>query len=156
MKSRRRWRWPDGSYHVINRGARRLSIFADVSDRAYFVRLLALTSRNQNVQVTAWRLMDNHYHLVLQGSGETIGRMIRDLEKSCARSFNLKTGHSDALFQGRFGSTWLPDMRAVAYDLARIMGFASGHCVGSLVSRMHERLEARPELRGRVEEVLLN
>lgn len=269
MRSRRRWRWPEGYYHVFNRGARKLNIFADPSDRGYFAHLLRLTSRAQNVLVVAWCLMDNHYHFVLKGSGEAIGRMIRDLEKCYARRFNSKTGHAGALFQGRFGSTWLPDLRAVAYvsryvhanprgkgvapaayawsslkaylglaptpdwlfpdvvldyvggraayraymddvpplrtpadeapeavflshlaervdealqgrldlhdglskevlvcwlamrafatpprRLARVMGFSSGHCVSSLVTRMHERLQARPELRARLEEVL--
>ncbi|HYE99382.1 MAG TPA: transposase [Planctomycetota bacterium] len=271
MKSRRRWRWPDGHYHVFNRGARKLNIFADVADRGYFVHLLRLASRTRKVLVVAWCLMDNHYHLVLKGSGEAIGQMIRDLEKCYARRFNAKTGHVGALFQGRFGSTWLPDLRAVAYVtryvhanprgkgatpaayrwsslkaylgsaptpdwlfpqsvldyvggraayreymndvpplrykapeedtaetvflshlaerveeslrarpelheglsteilvcwiamrafalpprvLARLMGFSSGHCVSSLVTRMHERLQARPELRACLEEVL--
>jgi len=48
-------------------------------------------------------------------------------------------------------------MRAFALPprvLARLMGFSSGHCVSSLVTRMHERLQARPELRACLEEVL--
>ena len=48
-------------------------------------------------------------------------------------------------------------MRAFAMPpraLARVMGFSSGHCVSSLVTRMHDRLQARPELRACLEEVL--
>jgi len=115
MKRRKRWRETNGDYHVFNRGARKLLIFADDGDRRYFLRLLASTARNHGVLVLAWCLMDNHYHLVLRTDGARMGRMIRDLEKTYARHFNRKTGHVGALFEGRFGSVWLPDMRATAY-----------------------------------------
>jgi REP element-mobilizing transposase RayT len=115
MRNRRRWRWPDGYYHVFNRGARRLLIFANDADRADFVRLLGMCTQKWNVEVVAWTLMTNHYHLCLKGTGEAIGKVIRDLEKTYARRFNGRTGFEGALFQGRFGSVWLPDLRAVAY-----------------------------------------
>lgn len=115
MKRRKRWREGRGDYHVFNRGARQLHIFADDEDRRYFLRLLALTARKQSVLVLAWCLMDTHYHLSLRADGERMGRMVRDLEKTYARHFNRKTGHVGALFEGRFGSVWLPDMRATAY-----------------------------------------
>lgn len=115
MKRRMRWRGPKGDYHTFNRGARRLRIFADDGDRRYFVRLLALTARKHGVWVLAWCLMDNHYHLSLRTDGERMGKMVRDLEKTYARYFNKRTGHVGALFEGRFGSVWLPDMEAVAY-----------------------------------------
>jgi REP element-mobilizing transposase RayT len=115
MKRRKRWRDAAGDYHVFNRGARKLMIFADDEDRRYFIRLLALTARKQSVLVLAWCLMDNHYHLSLRADGARMGRMARDLEKTYARYYNRKTGHVGALFEGRFGSVWLPDMEAVAY-----------------------------------------
>jgi REP element-mobilizing transposase RayT len=115
MKRRKRWRNGNGDYHAFNRGARKLRIFADDEDRRYFVRLLALTARKHAVLVLAWCLMDNHYHLSLRTDGARMGRMVRDLEKTYARAFNKKTGHVGALFEGRFGSVWLPDMEATAY-----------------------------------------
>ena len=115
MKRRKRWRDSKGDYHAFNRGARRLRIFADDGDRGYFVRLLALTARKHAVLVLAWCLMDNHYHLCLRTDGTRMGRMIRELEKTYARYFNKKTGHVGALFEGRFGSVWLPDLEATAY-----------------------------------------
>jgi REP element-mobilizing transposase RayT len=115
MKRRKRWREGPGDYHAFNRGARKLHIFADDADRRYFMRLLALTARKHAVLVLAWCLMDNHYHLELRTDGARMGRMLRDLEKTYARYFNRRTGHVGALFEGRFGSVWLPDMRSTAY-----------------------------------------
>lgn len=115
MKRRKRWRNAAGDYHVFNRGARKLLIFSDDDDRRYFLRLLALTARKHGVLVLVWCLMDTHYHLSLRTDGTRMGRMVRDLEKTYARYFNRKTGHVGALFEGRFGSVWLPDMRATAY-----------------------------------------
>jgi REP element-mobilizing transposase RayT len=115
MNTRRRWRWPDGYYHVFNRGSRRLHIFADERDRANFIRLLGKTALKQGVAVIAYLLMDNHYHLILRCSGEAMGRMIRDLEKTYSRQYNRRTGFTGTLFEGRFGSVWLPDLETVAY-----------------------------------------
>ena len=115
MRRRKRWRQVEGDYHAYNRGARRLAIFADDGDRGYFLRLIGLTAKKHAVLVTAWCLMDNHYHLGLRADGERMGRMVRDLEKTYARYFNKKTGHVGALFEGRFGSVWLPDAEALAY-----------------------------------------
>ncbi|HEX7899741.1 MAG TPA: transposase [Planctomycetota bacterium] len=115
MKRRKKWREGQGDYHVFNRGARQLHIFADDEDRRYFMRLLALTARKHAILVLAWCLMDTHYHLSLRTDGARMGRMLRDLEKTYARYFNKRTCHVGALFEGRFGSVWLPDMRATAY-----------------------------------------
>lgn len=115
MKRRLRWRRLEGDYHAFNRGVRRLRIFADDEDRGYFLRLIGVTARKHAVVLTAWCLMDNHYHLTVRSGGARMGRMIRDLEKTYARYYNKKTGHTGALFEGRFGSVWIPDLRALAY-----------------------------------------
>jgi REP element-mobilizing transposase RayT len=115
MRNRRRWRWPEGYYHVCNRGSRRLQIFSDERDRANFIRLLGKTATRRGVGVIAYLLMDNHYHLTLKASGEAMGAMVRDLEKTYSRQFNRRTGHTGTLFEGRFVSVWLPDLESVAY-----------------------------------------
>jgi REP element-mobilizing transposase RayT len=116
MKTRkRRSTLPEGYYHVYNRAARRLNLFADDADRSYFMFLLIRAARRCSLPVVAWCLVANHYHLLLRGCGKALGRMMRELESVYARRFNAKTGFNGCLFQGRFGSTWLPDMDAVAY-----------------------------------------
>ena len=47
--------------------------------------------------------------------GAAMGRMLREIEKTYSRRFNERAGFSGALFEGRFGSVWLPDERALAY-----------------------------------------
>jgi REP element-mobilizing transposase RayT len=115
MRWRRRSEWPVGDYHLYNRGARRITLFADDGDRTYFTRLVGLTALKYEVDVTSMLLMTNHYHMTARADGRTLGVMLRDLEKTYSRRFNEKTGFTGALFQGRFGSTLLPDLDSLAY-----------------------------------------
>jgi putative transposase len=124
MNPRWRSRWPEGYYHVYNRGARRLEIFADDKDRSYFMYLVARAARRFGVAGVAWCLVANHYHLLLRAAGESLGRMLQEVEKVYARIFNKKLGFNGALFQGRFGATWLPDLEAVSYVSRYIHGNA--------------------------------
>lgn len=115
MRSRWRSRWPDGYVHVYNRAARRLKMFADGANRTYFIWLVARAARKFGVVGVAWALVANHYHLLLKATGAVIGRMMQEVERLYATRYNEQTGFDGALFQGRFGATWLPDMEAVAY-----------------------------------------
>ncbi|HEX7897416.1 MAG TPA: hypothetical protein VF950_06630 [Planctomycetota bacterium] len=110
-----RSRRPDGYYHVYNRAARRLILFADGANRTYFMWLVARAARKFGVVGVTWCLVVNHYHLLLKGTGEALGRMMQEVERLYATRFNQLTGFNGCLFQGRFGSTWLPDMEAVTY-----------------------------------------
>jgi REP element-mobilizing transposase RayT len=124
MDPRWRSRWPEGYYHVYNRGARRLEIFAEDGDRSYFMHLVARAATRFAVTGLAWCLVANHYHLLLRACGEALGRMLQEVEKVYARVFNRKLGFNGALFQGRFGATWLPDLEAVTYVTRYIHGNA--------------------------------
>lgn len=124
MKSRRRWRWPDGYYHEFNQGARGLLIFSNDQDRRVFLRYLGEAALKRGVTVIAYCLVGNHYHLVLRCTGEAMGKMVRDFERRYSRYFNRRTGLAGTLFRGRFGSTWLPDLHAVAYVTRYVHGNA--------------------------------
>ncbi len=124
MNPKWRSRWPEGYYHVYNRGVRRLEIFAEDKDRSYFMMLVARAAKRFGVTGIAWCLVSNHYQLLLKACGDALGRMLQEVEKVYARLFNRKLGFNGALFQGRFGATWLPDMEAVAYVSRYIHGNA--------------------------------
>jgi REP element-mobilizing transposase RayT len=57
---------PGGRYHVMNRGHRRSDLFLNDADRQRFLRLLAQLPERFGVELHAFVLMDNHYHLLLR------------------------------------------------------------------------------------------
>ncbi len=115
MHVKRRVGLPLSDFHVMNRGARRMGIFADSEDYARFTSLMGRYARKYGVVILSWCLVVNHYHVVARATGDALWRMIRDLEREYCRHFNRKTGLSGCLFQGPFKSNLLPDMHAVAH-----------------------------------------
>ena len=104
MEIRQRRGLPRMRFHVMNRGARKVDIYANDEDRELFVTLLAKAALKYHVSVVAWCLMSNHYHLETEGEGTPLTRMMHDLDGSYARIYNERHEGSGALFQGRFKS----------------------------------------------------
>ncbi|HLG44089.1 MAG TPA: transposase [Nitrospirales bacterium] len=93
---------PQGYFHLINRGARKLSIFADDEDRSQFVRLLGRFALKYKVLVISWCLMPNHFHLEVLAAGAAMCRMMHDLQSAYALAYNKRHGTTGCMFQGRF------------------------------------------------------
>ncbi len=55
---------PDVLHHVMAQGLERQRIFRDESDRADFVRELAVVAEAGALSVSAWALLPNHFHLL--------------------------------------------------------------------------------------------
>ena len=91
-----------GFYHVICRGVGRQIIFEDDDDRTWFLRLLASGVKHTNTELYAWCLMDNHVHLLLAGTLDTISALMRDVLSMYAIGFNSRYGREGHLFQGRY------------------------------------------------------
>lgn len=56
-------------YHVMNRGHRGGTLFRDDADRRRFLGLVAELPERFSLEVHAFVLMDNHYHLLGGGNG---------------------------------------------------------------------------------------
>ena len=122
------------TYHVYNRGAHKQAIFTSDSDYTRFSLLLYLsnakesvhlsnllpkyqgrssvemfqseTSEKSLVDVLAYCLMPNHFHLVLQQkTDDGITKFMRKVATGYSMYFNTKYEHSGVLFQGRFKSS---------------------------------------------------
>lgn len=115
MEVRRRINLPRGYFHVMNRGARKVSIFGDEADRRIFVDMLGRFSSKYEVPVLAWCLMPNHYHVESDTDGARLCGMMRDLDGNYARSFNERHDTSGCLFQGPFKSVLIEDEIGVAH-----------------------------------------
>jgi putative transposase len=94
----------DGWHHVMNRGIERRAIFNDDGDRRHFVELLCCLEESHGVQVHAYCLMDNHYHLALHTPGGVLSRCLKWLGQSYVGWFNRRHNRVGPLFQGRFKS----------------------------------------------------
>ena len=94
---------PGGYYHVYNRGAARSRIFASEENYRYLLRWLFYYAREFDVQLVAYCLMPNHYHvLVREKKGNTIPLVFQRLFNRYTKAFNKRTNRSGTLFQGPY------------------------------------------------------
>ena len=96
--------YPGAWYHVMNRGRRSESIFLDKHDYLMFIDLLIEVSGMCNVNIAAYCLMTNHYHILLQTPDGNISRCMRHLNSVYTQKYNKRHGFDGQLFRGRYKS----------------------------------------------------
>jgi putative transposase len=94
-------------YHVLNRGNDRKQIFYQDSDYAAFIELLVLGRERAKVDVLAYCVMPNHWHLVIRpAGGSDLARYIGWISNTHVKryhQFHHTTGGGH-LYQGRYKS----------------------------------------------------
>jgi REP element-mobilizing transposase RayT len=100
---------PGGWYHLTARANQRGVLFIDDADREMFVHLLSRVAVRFALDVDAWCLMSNNYHLVVRTQSGDVSRAMRYLNGEYARRFNERHGSSGHLFESRFRATTLVD-----------------------------------------------
>jgi REP element-mobilizing transposase RayT len=101
----------DGWYHVMNRGVARQETFRCDPDRIEFGRLLGVGHERFGVEVHAYCLMPNHYHLLLHCPFAGLSRFMHQLGSVYTRHVNDREGRDGPLFRGRFHSIPITDDR---------------------------------------------
>ena len=97
-----RIQYPDAWYHVMNRGRRGEEVFEGKKDYNEFIDLLKDLADEYNVNIAAYCLMTNHYHLLIQTPEGNISRSMRHLNGVYAQRYN-RFHHCDGqLFRGRY------------------------------------------------------
>ncbi|RJQ43311.1 MAG: hypothetical protein C4534_08370 [Gaiellales bacterium] len=89
-------------YHVIARGIERRQIFSDDADRDFFLARMGRLVRETGIQVCAFALIPNHFHLLLRRGATPLSSFMQRLLTAYAIYFNRKTGRSGHLFQNRY------------------------------------------------------
>jgi|SRR5918996_3673892 REP element-mobilizing transposase RayT len=111
---------PGGRYHLTARANDGI-LFVDDEDRRMFIRLLTRVAARFMLDVDAWCLMDNHYHLVVHARTGDVSGAMGYLNREYSRRFNERHGRRGHLFEARFRATTLVDedhlTNAVAYVL---------------------------------------
>ena len=93
--------YPGAWYHVMNRGRRREKIFLSRADYELFINVLQETSEAWNLQVSAYCLMPNHYHLLVQTHDGNLSRCMRHINGVYTQRFNRSHKKDGQLFRGR-------------------------------------------------------
>lgn len=97
-----RLEFPGALYHVISRGNERAPIFVDDLDRSDFLTLLGSVVLKEALQLHAYCLVGNHYHLLLETPGGRLSRGMHCLNGRYAQRFNRRHERCGHLFEGRF------------------------------------------------------
>lgn len=102
----RPWRieYPGALYHVLSRGNERRDIFFDDRDRHLFLNTLGEMSTRFEVEIFAYALMPNHYHLLMRTHRPNLSRSMQWLGVSYTNRLNARHNRIGHLFQGRFKS----------------------------------------------------
>jgi REP element-mobilizing transposase RayT len=94
--------FPGAWYHVTNRGLERRAIFPTVADGTRFLDLIAQVSARFALEVHAFCLMSNHYHLLVRTPLGNLSEAMRHLDGVYTQRFNRSHGRDGPLFRGRF------------------------------------------------------
>ena len=102
MASRIHINWPGALYHVTDRGNERRAIFRDDQDRRRFLDYLGEAVKKYCLQIHAFCLMPNHYHIEIETSQGNISHAMQWLKTTYTVNFNKRHRRVGHLFQGRF------------------------------------------------------
>ena len=91
-------------YHILSRGNERRNIFLGDDDYKVFLSVLEEMSERFEVDIFAYVLMNNHYHLLIRTNQDNLSKSMQWVGTTYTRRFNLKHFRSGHLFQGRFKS----------------------------------------------------
>jgi putative transposase len=102
----RAWRieYEGALYLILSRGNEPGDIFYDNTDRGRFLDIIGELSERFAVDILAYVLMDNHYHLLLKTRRANLCKAMQWFGTTSTRRFNNPHNRSGHLFQGRYKS----------------------------------------------------
>ena len=102
----RAWRieFEGAFYHILSRGNEGRGIVGDDTDRRKFLETLGQTAERFDLEIFAYVLMTNHYHLLLRTRQANLSNAMQWFGTAYTRRYNNRHGRTGHLFQGRFKS----------------------------------------------------
>ena len=102
-----------GFYHVIMRGIGKQILFEEPADYHRFLGTLQRYRREMGFELTAYCLMENHVHLLIEDRKRQLSLIMKRIAGSYAYYYNQKYERTGHLFQDRFRSVVIEDDAAL-------------------------------------------
>ena len=96
--------YPGAWHHIINRGSGKRTIFHGQEYYQLFLDLLHKVVDRYQIQVHAYCLMSNHYHLIVHSPQGNLSEAMQYLNSMYVRRYNKWQNTDGPLFRGRFSS----------------------------------------------------
>jgi putative transposase len=136
-RERRLW-GPGEVLGVVGRAHEGRPLFATDDDRRFFVERLRKVFVAPAVELLAWALLINHYHLLIRVGDVAPGRVFLRFNTVLAQRERRRRGDHGAVFQDRFWS------RPCDGDLLHLLTYVLGNPVHHRVLPSAEALETYP------------
>ena len=95
---------PGVLHHVIGRGIERKNIFLTDADRNDFIKRLSKQVLDGAMEIYAWVLMPNHFHLLCKTKNLPLASSMRRILTGYVVNFNKRHRRNGYLFQNRYKS----------------------------------------------------
>jgi REP element-mobilizing transposase RayT len=100
---------PGIRHHVMNRGARREPVFHTDEDAARFLSLVDRFAPRMRVDVHAYALMPNHFHLLVTSQDGRLSDFVGGVLGAYSRWANRRPLHDGPVWRGRYKSVPVTD-----------------------------------------------
>ncbi len=98
-----------GIYHVYNRVSRGEHIFRNEDEAERLEDLIARVKKRDDLQILAWCIMSNHYHLAVRMGEVALSRSMRTIHHRFSQSYNGRHRVFGPFWQGRYRSRFVDD-----------------------------------------------
>ena len=97
--------YEDAYYHVMNRGRSRQKIYPETACYEDFLKCLDEAHARFGIEIHAYCLMGNHYHLLIKTPRGNLSRAMRHIDGVYTQRHNRRKKVDGALFRGRYKVT---------------------------------------------------
>ncbi len=94
--------YEDACYHVMNRGRGRQCVFPSEEYYKDYLQCLSEANKRFGIEVLAYCLMGNHYHLLIKTPRGNLSRAMRHIDGLYTQRYNRRKGTDGSLFRGRY------------------------------------------------------